>query len=820
MRPALPAGAAELPVAAQAAEILEALAADDVLLEAPPGTGKTTVIPLALLLSGEFPGKILLLEPRRVAARAACRRMAALLGETPGERVGYRTRLDTLVSSRTVIEVVTEGVFDRIIQGDPSLEGYGTVIFDECHERSLQTDLGFVLALEAKSGLRPDLHLLLMSATLDPALLKACPGLRFLQVPGVMHPVALDYLPPAYGEPLEKTAARGVRRLLDREPSGDILVFLPGVGEIGRTERELEGLSAAGIAVLPLHGQLAREEQDRVLSPGTGRRVILSTSLAESSLTVPGVRHVVDAGLSRTSVFDLGTGLTALVTRKADLSSLAQRAGRAGRLGPGSCLRLFERLEESRRPEAREPEILSADLSSLALTLAVWGERDWRRLRWLTPPPAAAMDKARELLSSLGALDREGLATRKGRAMEAFPMHPRLSAMLLRAKREGCCRSAALAAACLENPEVTGRRRPVLLQELLHESGERLRGAGERAFRQALGLLGEREDRRPADWGRLLSWAYPDRIARRRGGASQGDSLWLLQNGRGAVLEQGAGLGEAEYLVAADLEGGGDNARIRLAAPLSREDLWQDFSDQFRREETVEWHEKRAKALSRTILKFGALPVKEEEGQGVSELQTGLLLRRIREEELRPLEFSPEEEVFCLRAQSARHFLGEDWPAFDRESLLASLEEWLLPSLAGLCSFQDLKSVKVLQALHRRLAPGQLQELEREFPTHYRLPGGYSARVLYDDPERPLLSARVQDLFGLCHNPKIAHGRAVLAVQLLSPAQRPVQTTSDMEGFWRNSYPLLRKELKGRYPKHDWPEEPTLADASRRHKKC
>ena len=806
----LPKEAALLPVAKKAKEIVDAAQKNDLLLIAPPGTGKTTGVPLFLLLSDKFKGKIIMLEPRRLAARAAAIRLASLLGEKVGETVGYRTRLDTKVSEKTLIEVVTDGVFTRLIQNDQALLEYAVVIFDEFHERSLQIDLGLVLADLSKKSLRPDLRLILMSATPDEKILEQNKNLLRLEIPGTMHPVALDYFPPTYGEPLEKTVARAVRRLLTEKEDGDVLVFLPGVPEINRALRELSNLGAA--EVFPLHGSLEKSEQDQIMSPSNKRRVILATSIAESSLTVPGVRHVIDSGLCRFGTFDRATGLSGLVTRKASLSSITQRAGR---LGPGCCLRLWNKIEDLTREKVDEPEIYRSDLCEAVLTLAVFGEKELLTLNWPALPSKEAILDAKTLLFELGALEANGSPSEKGKKMEALPLHPRLSSLLLRAKEEGFAESAAFLCAFLENQNSLGGKLCGNLDLLVQEEKEKPAPLLLKSFKRLCALLKIKEDEFPCTGlGRLIAWAYPDRVAKKRGEG------FLLSNGRGATLENTPNLQGNDYLACATLDFRAGNAVIFLAAPLPKEDFLKDFSKDFSCEEKLSWDNSRKKALSRKILKFGALEVKSEESGAVTKAQTELLLEKILEEDLRPLELSEAAENFCQRAQAAA-LVWENFPKFSLEDLKAEAKLWLLPDLKGRASFADLKEINFLPALKQRLGKDLLRELEINFPEFLELPTKRKAKIIYDDPARPLLSARVQDLFGLKENPKIARGKITLAVQLLSPANRPVQTTSDMAGFWKNSYPLLLKELKGRYPKHNWPENPTVSDGRfSKPKKC
>ncbi len=786
-----------LPIFSHLDKVTETLSVSNALLEAAPGVGKTTLVPLALLDAPFVSKKIIMLEPRRLAARAACSIMSSYLGEEPGGTVGYRTKLDTKVSGSTRIEIVTDGVFTRIIQNDPELKDYSVVIFDEFHERSLQNDLGFVLTMEVQENFRPDLRLLLMSATPDPSFLERCNTFKALSVPGKMFPVEIGYLPPNYGEKLEAAASRAVKRLLN-EAEGDVLVFLPGLAEIENTRRALGIIG--GVEILTLHGSLTKEEQDRVLFPGEGRRVILSSAIAESSLTVPNVRCVVDSGLSRFSVYDPASAIDRLETRSSDLGTVTQRTGRAGRTAPGRVIRLWEKGTENSRPQAAEPEIARADLSSVCLSLAVWGEKNYDRLKWPVSPKKEMMDQARELLISLGALDTDGKATEKGKRMEALPLHPRLASMLLRAKFEGALRKAARLASLLESGEMVRGDLEALLKGKLSQTAER---SSERLIRL---MKAAGEDRKNMPAGRLVSWAFPDRIAQKRESGS-----FLLRNGKGGALTFEGGLSRCEYIAAASLEGKTGNAKIHSAAELTLSEITEDFASFFSVQEKIIWEEKRKKALTVKETKLGEITVKREEKKGGSEEESALLLEKLLEEGLRPLKWTDAASSFVERAECAHVKLGSDWPSYNREQLATDAREWLLPALSGLNSFDQAAEADLLTALKSRLG-SRSREIEKLFPKTLPLPSGRSAKIDYSDPDNPTLSSYLQDFYGMDYNPSIAGGAVKLRIELLNPAGRPVQVTSDLANFWKNSYPMIRKELKGRYPKHNWPEEPALGD--------
>lgn len=795
-----------LPIFSHLDKVTETLSVSNALLEAAPGVGKTTLVPLALLDAPFVSKKIIMLEPRRLAARAACSIMSSYLGEEPGGTVGYRTKLDTKVSGSTRIEIVTDGVFTRIIQNDPELKDYSVVIFDEFHERSLQNDLGFVLTLEVQENFRPDLRLLLMSATPDPSFLERCNTFKALSVPGKMFPVEIGYLPPGYGEKLEAASSRAVKRLLN-EAEGDVLVFLPGLAEIENTKRALGDIG--GVEILTLHGSLTKEEQDRVLFPGEGRRVILSSAIAESSLTVPNVRCVVDSGLSRFSVYDPNSAFERLETHSSDLGTITQRTGRAGRTAPGRVIRLWEKGTENSRPQAAEPEIARADLSSVCLSLAVWGENNYDRLKWPVSPKKEMMDQARELLISLGALDTDGKATEKGKKMEALPLHPRLASMLLRAKKEGVLRKAARLTSLLESGEAVRGDLEALLKGKLSQIAER---SSERLIR-LMKTAGEDKKNIPA--GRLVSWAFPDRIAQKRESGS-----FLLRNGKGGALTFEGGLSRCEYIAAASLEGKTGNAKIHSAAELTLDEITADFASFFSIQENIIWEEKRKKALTVKETKLGEITVKREEKKGGSEEESALLLEKLLEEGLRPLKWTDAARSFMERAECAHVKLGPGWPSYNMEQLKKDATDWLLPALSGRNSFDRAAEADLLTALKGRLG-SRSREIEKLFPKTLPLPSGRIAKIDYSDPDNPTLSSYLQDFYGMDYNPSIAGGAVKLRVELLNPAGRPVQVTSDLANFWKNSYPIIRKELKGRYPKHNWPEEPALGDKRlKKPKKC
>jgi len=809
------------------------------VLQAPPGAGKTTRVPLALLdepwLAG---GKIVMLEPRRLAARAAARRMAATLSEPVGGTVGYRVRMDTRVGPGTRVEVVTEGVLARMLQADPALEGVGLVVFDEFHERSLHADLGLALALQSQSLLRDDLRVLVMSATLDgaavAALLDDAPVVTSV---GRAHPVEVRYLPrPAEGY-LDARVARAALEALDREP-GDVLVFLPGQAEIRRVEERLrDAVTDPGVRIAPLYGSLPQDAQDRAIepSPAGERKVVLATSIAETSLTIEGVRVVVDGGVMRVPRFSPRTGMTRLETVPVTRASAEQRCGRAGRLGPGVCYRLWTEAEQHGLVPHATPEILAADLAPLALELAAWGVADPGELRWLDPPPAAAFAQARELLLQLGALDAAGTVTPHGRRMAELGTHPRLAHMLLRGAALGLGALACDLAALLEERDPF-RGGPGLPDVDLRLRLEALRGPGgggshrghrvdvptlrrvrdaARHWRTSLGIRpapGSPPDE-TASAGLLLAFAYPDRVAQKRRGQP---GRFLLRGGRGAVLEGAQALAEAPYLVAAELDGQGRESRVYLAAPLAEEELTAHFGEQVEVEESVAWDAGAGAVRARRRERLGALvlrdaPLADPDPEAVA----AALAEGVAREGIDALSWS--EEARRLRERLVfLHHLDPAWPDASDGALLASLPEWLGPHLYGLRRMDEVRRLDPGEILRARLPWERRAALDELAPSHLQVPSGSRIPVDYSDPDAPVLAVRLQEVFGMTETPRIAGGRMPLTLHLLSPAHRPVQVTRDLASFWRGTYFEVRKDLKGRYPKHEWPDDPLRATPTRR----
>jgi len=805
------------------------------VLQAPPGAGKTTHVPLALLGESWLDSqRIVMLEPRRLAARAAARRMAALLGEQVGESVGFRVRGETRIGRATRIEVVTEGVLTRLLHADPALEGIGLVVFDEFHERSVHADLGLALTLQTQELLRPELRLLVMSATLDGAAVAALlGGAPVITSEGRAFPVDVRYLPSRADRFIDAMVADAVRRALASE-DGSILAFLPGAGEIARVAERLRAESLPrGVTVHPLFGDLSSREQDAAVLPASGgeRKVVLATAIAETSLTIEGVRVVVDSGLARVSRFSPRSGMARLETVRVSRASADQRCGRAGRTTPGVCYRLWSEAEQAGLLERATPEILVTDLAPLALDLAVAGLVDPLALRWLDPPPAAALAQARELLVELNAIDEAARITPHGRRMAELGAHPRLAHMLLLGRDRGSGAAACALAALLDERDVFRRdpgMRDIDIRSRLRAVGsaadagdprldrERLRRVRERsaAWRSALGVASApvQDD----DAGALLAMAYPDRVARRREGEG---NRYLLRSGVGARLDDAGSLAGAPWLVAAETSGERPEARVFLAAPVEMSEVEQLFASQVVREEVVEWQPASGVVAARVRDRLGALVLRDAPlRQPRVEAVAGALLLAVEREDGVRLSWSARATRLRERVAFLRTF-DAGWPDWSDAALRASMEEWLLPHLVGMRRRGEVEQLELASVLLEQLPFDQRRALDRLAPTHVLVPSGSRVPVDYSDPTTPVLAVRLQEMFGHAETPCVADGRVPLTLHLLSPAGRPVQVTRDLAGFWRNSYFAVRKELRGRYPKHEWPDDPLGAAATRRAKR-
>jgi ATP-dependent helicase HrpB len=819
-------------------------AAGAAVLQAPPGAGKSTVVPLALLEQDWVAGRrVLMLEPRRLAARAVAGRMAQTLGESVGRTVGYRMRLDTRVSRATRVEVITEGILTRLLQADPALEDVAVVIFDEFHERSLQADLGLALTLDARAQLHPQLAVLVMSATLDGAAvarllgdapLVSAPG-RSFAVATRFHGSGLPPLPAAAGRAAD-SAERRVMQMIAlalAEESGDILAFLPGAPEIRRVHSQLAAAALPpGTRVLPLFGDLPGEQQDAALQPAAPgeRKVVLATNIAETSLTIPGVRVVVDSGLMRRACFDPVTGMSRLETQRISRASAEQRRGRAGRTQAGVCYRGWSEGAQASLAAFTAPEIAAADLAPLALELAAWGTRDAGELRWLDPPAPAMLGSARDLLRLLGALDAEGRITAHGREMTRLGVHPRLAHMLLRARALGLLRLAGQLAALLSERDLLrgGGARDGDIRtrlEILRGEGAQAppdRGTLQRARQSARSLeqqLAGGPAAVPEDSsspGLLLAFAYPDRIGRKRSG---GEGRYTLANGRGAHFSEPQGLARQEFIVAVDLDDRDRDARILVAAALDPADLATHFAAQLLRSESVEWSARERAVLARRTVSLGSLVLEEKPLAEVPpEAARRAMLQGLRELGVEALAWDRDARDLQARIEFVRAALGPEagsaWPQVS-DALLGASFEWLAPWLDGVTRREHLAKVPVAEALRGLLTWEQKRELEEWAPTHLTMPTGSRIRVDYLDESAPAVSVRLQEVFGLSASPLLGRGRVPVTFKLLSPAQRPLQVTRDLASFWRGAYAEVRKDMRGRYPKHYWPENPLAAQPVR-----
>jgi ATP-dependent helicase HrpB len=816
-----------LPVEEVLPSLLEALeVGTSAVLVAPPGAGKSTVAPLRLLAAPWLQGRrILLLEPRRLAARAVAARMASALGEPVGATVGFRVRMESRVSAATRLEVVTEGVFTRRILSDPGLEDVGLVIFDEFHERSLDADLGLALARDAQSVLRPELRILVMSATLDgAAVADLLGGAPVLSSEGRAWPVETRYLGRDPGASVEDQAARAVRRALSETPSS-LLVFLPGQAEIRRTEERLAYAALPpDVDLAPLFGALDPAAQDRAIAPAPAgrRKVVLATSIAETSLTIEGVGAVVDSGLVRSPRFDPASGLSRLVTLRVSRAAADQRRGRAGRTGPGTCYRLWDEAETRSLPAFAPPEILNADLSGLALDLAHWGAKDAAGLAFLDPPPAGALAEARSLLARLGALDDRGGLTAHGAALSDLPLPPRLAHMVLRGAEAGAGARAARIAVLMSELGLGGRDADLRrrMEGLERDRGGRAREARALATRwadlarRATGAHSGAQDQGEPPDGVLLALAWPERIARARGAPGH----FQLASGRGVWIEETDILARETWLAVGELGGGGRADRILLAAPLDPAEITAHFAADIVREARIEpGPSGRLRAVR--LERLGRLVLKETLDEAPSaDLIRAALLDQAREAGIAALAWG--EAGASLRARVA--FLRElglpDLPDLGDEALAADLDAWLGPALEGLRSLKDLSPARLDAALASRLDYGQARRLDALAPARWTAPTGNSFTIDYAAPGGPRVEVRVQEVFGLSVHPAVAEGRAPLTLALTSPAHRPIQTTRDIPGFWRGSWREVRAEMRGRYPRHVWPEDPASAAPTSRAK--
>jgi ATP-dependent helicase HrpB len=841
--------AAPLPIETALPDLRRVLAEHrNVVLQAPPGAGKSTGVPLALLNEQwRTDARIVMLEPRRLAARAVATRMAQTLGEPVGRTVGYRTRLETKVSKDTRIEVLTEGILTRWLQRDATLEGVALVIFDEFHERSLNADLGLALCLDAQETVREDLRLLVMSATLDgAAVAKLLGDAPIVTAKGRAFPVTTHYRErldqrntrPQY-EDMAQIVARTITRAIDDE-DGDVLAFLPGQGEIRRAQRFLEETSLpSGARVLPLFGELSIQEQDAAIQPSRSgeRKIVLATNIAETSLTIEGVRIVVDSGQERRSRFDPATGMSRLELGSISRASADQRRGRAGRIQAGVCYRLWSEVEHAALPAQTAPEIVGADLAPLALELANWGIGDPSALRWLDPPPSATFAQARDLLRSLDAIAADGRVTEHGRALARMATHPRLAHMIVRGAELGLQTTALQIAAVLGERDLLRMQGPDRNVDLRFRvealRGERSlpagvsvdSGAKQRALR-SIELLARQLEHSSAkqapklgdlDVGRLLALAYPDRIAQSRGSGGR----YLLSNGRGAQLPAAQSLAQAEFLVVADLDAGDREAMIRLAAPLSRELLETDFAAHIEHRERFEWDSREQSVIAQDERWLGALKLYERRIDKPDPARMlDAMLTGVRTLGLSALPWTKPARALQTRLMFAKRFderAPTPWPDVSDTALLEHLDEWLAPWLTDMSRRDHLARLDLHAILMSLLDWNAQQRLETIAPTHLLVPSGSRIPIDYAE-DAPTVAVRLQEVFGMHETPTVAEGRVPLTLQLLSPAHRPVQVTRDLVSFWARGYLDVKKELKGRYPKHYWPDDPLTAQATARAK--
>jgi ATP-dependent helicase HrpB len=836
-----------LPIDAVLEELTRTLAGSSAaVVVAPPGAGKTTRVPLALL---DEPWardkKIIMLEPRRIAARASAERMAHTLGEPVGQTVGYRVRFGSKVSRATRIEVVTEGIFSRQILEDPELSGVAAVLFDEFHERSLDADLGLALARDAQTGLREDLRILVMSATLDGArVAKLLGGAPVIVSEGRAFPVETRYLGRKADTPLERQMADAIATALRAAP-GSVLAFLPGAAEIRRTHNLLgERLDDPSVEVVPLFGALESAVQDRAIAavPKGRRKVVLATSIAETSLTIEGVSIVVDSGMARVPRYEPDIGLTRLETVRASRAAVDQRRGRAGRTEPGVCYRLWDEPQTSSLPAYTQPEILSADLSSLVLDMAQWGVSDPATLAFLDPPPVPALSEARSLLRELGALDGGGRITGEGKSLRALALPPRLARMIVDSHRLGAGAEAAEIAAVLTERGLGGDSVDLdaRLEALRRDRSQRAAGARSLAQRWASQVAAREADTSSSGQGKgqrrdslqgkkrqvtqgndqlpstgaMLAFAFPDRVARNRG-----DGGFLLANGRGAAVDRPSGLAREPYIAAAELTGTAAQGRILLAAPITQAEIEQHFAAQIESSDEISFDRSAMALRARRKRTLHAITISEAPLALQPSAETARVLADgLAAAGLDRLPWSKPLKQWRDRVMFLRKAEGESWPDLRDDALLSSREQWLVPALFDKTALKDFSAADMSEAL-MTLLPWDLRvRLEREAPTHFEAPTGSALPIDYEAEQGPTIAVRLQELFGLTSHPSIANGAVPLVLELLSPAQRPVQVTRDLPGFWRGSYAAVRSDLRGRYPRHPWPEDPASAPPTRRVK--
>lgn len=810
----------ELPIDGVLPELLQALdAGTNAVLVAEPGAGKTTRVPLALLDAGWCgDGRILVLEPRRLAARAAARRMASELGEKPGETVGYRVRMETKVSAGTRIEVITEGVFTRMILDDPELSGVAAILFDEFHERSLDGDLGLALALDVQAALRDDLRLLTMSATLDAAgISKLLGDAPVIESKGRSFPVETRYLGRSPQERIEPQTVRAIRQAVAEE-TGSVLVFLPGQGEIRRAAEMLDGKLPANCLIAPLYGGLDARSQDAAIRPAEKgqRKIVLASAIAQTSLTIEGVRVVIDSGLARVPKYEPQTGLTRLETVRVSRASADQRRGRAGRTEPGVCYRLWDEAQTAALPRAEAPEILEADLTGLVLDLAAWGTFDPAGLTFADPPPEAAWSEAETLLRDLHAIDGTGRLTDDGKALARLPLHPRLAHMVIEGVARGLGHTAALIALVLSEPGLGGRDPDLRarLRNLRNDRSPRAKDGRQLAERWLKQAGGSGRDFDTESTGLLLALAYPDRVAQQRGQTGR----FRLANGRGAELAPEHGLAREPFLTVADIQGKAASGRIQLCAPISPDEIEDLFAADIIEQDEVQLTGDGA-LKARRVRRYKAVELKSRQIQSAEpEAVERALVAEIRRRGVARLPWSKDQLRLKRRVAYARENGADDLPDLSDAALTETLETWLQPFLAGCTSLAAIDAALLGNALAVLLPYDAAARMDTLAPSHFTAPTGSKVPIDYGAAAGPTLSIRVQELFGLTDHPSVCDGRLPLILELLSPAQRPIQITRDLPGFWAGSWSDVKADMKGRYPKHPWPDDPTEAEATRRAK--
>ncbi|PNH88874.1 ATP-dependent helicase HrpB [Vibrio diazotrophicus] len=810
----------QLPILAVIPDLLAGVEhSPQLILKAAPGAGKSTYFPLALLKSGLVDGKIIMLEPRRLAARNIARYLSQQLGESVGKTVGYRVRGETKVSSDTRLEVVTEGIMTRMIQNDPELDGIGALIFDEFHERSIHADTALALSLEVQSVLRDDLKIIVMSATLDQtALQQLLPLAEYVESQGRGYPIDVRYQPIGVNEPLVPAMAKQIRTLMSNE-QGSLLAFLPGAASITALADQLGDLPS-DVDVCPIYGQMSFSEQQKAISvaPQGKRKVVLATNIAETSLTIEGIRMVVDSGLERVARFDLKTGITRLEQVRIAQSSAEQRAGRAGRLEAGICVRLYSEAQFHQQPKVSAPEILQSDLAPLMLELAQWGVKNANELQWLDLPLASAMNQASSLLQSLGLMDKQNQLTAMGKEAHRLGVEPRIAAMLLKVENENPAlfNSAVALAALLEEPE----RQILDLQHSLHRWQQGIHPKS-KPMTQRANTLANKLDAvfslsqvKSSLLPLVACLAFPDRIAQKRG---QGYGQFLLANGHGAFIDESQPLAGSDYVVALDLMRslGSSNqisqsSRIFCALDLDIDALESQFGFLFATSEQVDWDEKAGRLVAEERCCLGEVVVRRRTlPEPDKQKMTQALLNYVERKGLSVLNWNEQTVQWLERVRCGIEWLNdEEWPAMDDASLLSELREWLEPYLIGITSVKALQKVPLIEALNARLGWPLNQQIDEWLPVDHVLPTGTHKRIRYQCGKEPVLSVRMQEVFGEKTSPVIAKGRQAIVMELLSPAQRPLQVTRDLAGFWAGAYKEVQKEMKGRYPKHVWPDDP------------